>query len=159
MRCVRKENGFFDLTEGNWKDHRDGKSDLSYWCYGSSGILLARIQMQKICYHEELEMDIERGRKAVGIQFGDTQCLCHGQLGNLNIMRMLMDYYPQNESFANQYEIAKKQIQRELKEEGCYFGSKELLEDYSFMQGLSGMGYELLRWKNPEIPNVLALEV
>lgn len=159
MRCVKKENEFFDQVKGNWKDHRDGKSNLSYWCYGSPGILLARIQMQKIRYNENLELDIKRGCKAVKIQHGDTQCLCHGQLGNLNIIKMLVDYYPQNESLLDYYETAKELIQKEIKEDGCFFGSRDLLEDYSFMQGLSGMGYELLRWKNPKLPNILALEV
>ena len=90
---------------------------------------------------------------------GDSQCLCHGQLGNLNIISLLRNYYPNNSELETNYNVSKENILNELRNVGFSYGSKELIEDYSFMQGLTGVGYELLRMLNPELPNILVLEI
>lgn len=164
------ENSLYDAQEGNWKDKRyfkdmllgDNNKFMTSWCHGAGGILLSRVK----CYEEmDLEeffsKDIENAVKAI-IRHGmfDNNCLCHGNLGNSEIL----------------YECAKKigneEAQRMSDTLLNYAVNNILNKNFDcgraylfghkipgFMTGLAGMGYSLLRRMDETLPCILAIEL
>lgn len=143
QKCINLEDKFYDEESFNWLDHRDNQSTFSYWCYGSAGIALSRFLMGQ---------DISKAIKSILVKNMDSQCLCHGQMGNISILQVIQG---NDDKLKNM----RLKIMSNMKKQGILFGCKNLLEDYSFMQGLSGIGYELIRWENKHLPNILALEI
>lgn len=143
IRCINKEDESYDKNADNWIDHRDNERRLSYWCYGAAGIALSRKLMNQD-YHNSMQ--------SIDAKFGDNHSLCHGQWGNLAIMEILG---------VDEYNLEKKREKLifEMKNSGVLFGNSSAIEDYSFMQGLCGIGYELLRMSNKKLPNILILDV
>ena len=92
--------------------------------------------------------------------FGENDCLCHGNLGNTEI---LMEY---GRMFND---IKTLDLCGEIREAACkrilganYDSGRSYLYGYQipgFMTGLSGMGYSLLRDINKELPCILSLEI
>ena len=57
------ENSLYSEEKENWLDLRspeDEKKVMNAWCHGAPGILLARLEIEKIKEHQETEEDIKR---------------------------------------------------------------------------------------------------
>lgn len=170
VRAMDYENTLFDEDDSNWKDIRNvngmqndqqGIRPIA-WCHGASGILLSRIEMLKICpqnMKERLYHDMEEAAKTVirGGMFKDY-CLCHGTLGNLLI---LSEYNKivKNESLNNAIIETINNIAREIAE-GEYVSQQNNSPFFNgFMLGKAGMGYAILKFLYPNLPNILSLEL
>jgi lantibiotic modifying enzyme len=96
-------------------------------------------------------------RKTVESDFGRNHCLCHGDLGNLDLL--LHAAQPVDDSWWRQ---AGKRLASEtlvgIAERGCLCGTQTSLASPGLMIGLAGIGYGLLRLACPErVPSVLVL--
>ena len=164
------ENSLYDAQEGNWKDKRcfkdiqfgDNKKFMTSWCHGAAGILLSRVKCYDEMYLEEfLTKDIENAIKAI-IRHGmfDNNCLCHGNLGNSEIlsecakntgnleakkMSNILLNYAVNNILSGNFDCGRAYL----------FGHKIP----GFMTGLAGMGYSLLRHIDETLPCILAIEL
>ena len=90
----------------------------------------------------------------------DNDCLCHGNLGNTEI---LLEYSKEcnDEEVRHMMLSARTQIAVDIINEN-YDCARSYLHGYKipgFMTGISGMGYSLLRDLYPELPCILALEI
>lgn len=101
------DDSLFDANTLNWPDLRDGlepASSMRAWCHGSPGALLARaLSWNSLDETRQQEYgrifdpvskaildEIDGSLLSTGADFlGD--CLCHGRLGNLVILKMLAE--------------------------------------------------------------------
>ncbi len=104
-RIMEYEDQFYDEVSGNWADLRKEKEPYGTyaWCNGGMGGAFARILANK-WNHSEFMDDGVRGRitnlvRHVSLRKG--MCLCHGNLGNLLMMREMADFLKKyDEAFA-----------------------------------------------------------
>lgn len=167
------ENTMYSDKYNNWLDNREEakkeeNSDnrcMAAWCHGAPGILLARSKMYNLVKDSSdyitVQCDIERALFATKMYgFTDNDCLCHGNLGNTEI---LLEYSKEcnDEEVRHMMLSARTQIAMDIINEN-YDCARSYLHGYKipgFMTGISGMGYSLLRDLYPELPCILALEI
>lgn len=159
MELLEYEDQYFEQEQMNWRDIRKDAvgTSASYWCYGATGIGVARIMIGEYIKNDRIYSDIEACVTRLNEEdYIDNYGLCHGIMGKIDVMNLFVKKGFIQERVLNQ-EI--QRVMTNMKREGLYLGDKECFENYTFMLGLSGIGYALLRMHNPEIPCVLALEV
>ncbi|EOU1871537.1 type 2 lanthipeptide synthetase LanM family protein [Clostridium perfringens] len=153
------ERSMFSHENQNWYRCIDENNFTCGWCHGAPGILLSKIQIKNLGYNDsfinnEISVAIN---KLIHSGFGNDISLCHGDVGNIAILKdasiAMKNTILFNNSIATFKEISSiilKLLNKESFKEN---------EHNSFMIGLSGIGYELLRVGNEkEIPNILCLE-
>jgi lantibiotic modifying enzyme len=132
---------------------------MTAWCHGASGIGLARVSTLRLrddaTTRSEVRVALET---TVREGFGHNHSLCHGDLGNLDLLlqagRVLGDARWQEET----RRIAGP-ILGSIRQHGWLCGVPHQVETPGLMTGLAGIGYELLRLAAPErVPSVLTLE-
>src|SRR5204863_8311309 len=129
------------------------------WCYGAPGVGLSRLRalrhLDDGALAEEaataIRLTAERG-------FGQNHCLCHGDLGNLDLLLQATRADAPNASavaLRRQTEIVLGSIARD----GWLCGTRAGVRSPGLMNGLAGIGLGLLRLAEPErVPSVLALD-
>lgn len=161
---IKIENSYYCADVENWIDLRSEGITSStnspiHWCHGAAGIGLSRLKNKDII---NTSIDVDKALKAVirnGL-YRESDCLCHGNLGNLEL---LLEIYKSSDDSS----LYKKAINRatEIIIEGEYGngyrnGIGQAFDSPSFMLGLPGIGYEMLRMSDPtKYPSVLLLEV
>ena len=156
------ERSLFSTEAGNWPDLRasresgrasDGEQPafMTAWCHGASGIGLARLQALRHLDDPEIRPEIDAAVKTTLAEgFGATHCLCHGDLGNLELL-MQADHAAATRIAARILDMI------ELRRWRCAVPLQ--VETPGLMLGLSGIGYGLLRVADPvRVPSVLMLE-
>ncbi|WP_163509956.1 type 2 lanthipeptide synthetase LanM family protein [Fodinicola acaciae] len=141
------ERTLFLPESGNWLDVRDegDRRPLVAWCHGAAGIGLSKVDMA---------MDgpeLEAAAASVRGSFGRNFSLCHGDLGNLDLLLSMpgADWRP-----------AAAGVLDGLDREGFLTGMPRGVATPSLMTGLAGIGYGLLRIAAPDVvPSVLRMEI
>lgn len=128
----------------NWMDLRvPGKEKtMNAWCHGAPGILLARLKIRAFIPDENVEKDICRG---AGMLLGEEIqkiCLCHGLAGNL----LILDKYRRE----NIEICVKDAYEKKWNHLICMLEQPDTVSvtEYlnpAFMNGISGVGFALLR--------------
>lgn len=171
LEAIRYDRSLFSEGRRNWVDLRENVpadavtkrtgevSCLAHWCHGSSGIGLSRIRWLRHCDDELARQEVETAVEAtIAHGFGSSHCLCHGDLGNLELLVEANALFPSRELDA---EIARLSAQTlvSVEEHGCISGHILGIESPGLMMGISGIGYGLLRLEAPErVPSVLLLD-
>ena len=176
LDAVRKilcyENSLYDQAANNWKDIReeavlteelDAKvAESVAWCHGAAGVLLSRANAAEYIPDSEiqdiLQKDIARGiEKLKQTPRRRGYCLCHGNSGNIGIV---MDYA--RKSGDQDIMMGCAYYVNDLAA-GIHNGSLELMlqedQNVGFMTGLAGIGYFMLRMLQPELPDIIAVEI
>ncbi|MBU5334611.1 type 2 lanthipeptide synthetase LanM family protein [Anaerocolumna aminovalerica] len=168
VEAILEENSMYKKQFGNWADRRvfKGKSGEEIgnnpvtWCHGAAGILLARIKMYPFInnkFRPIIEEDIQLAAETLNRQGGlKNQCLCHGQMGNLEIMDEYGLFKKDDVIQAKANAIYQVILQSTENSWDC--GLAEGYEHFGFMTGISGIGYSLLRKINNDLPCILALD-
>jgi type 2 lantibiotic biosynthesis protein LanM len=163
MAAIDYERQAFDPIHLNWRDFRSTSphtsltAGMTAWCHGAPGIGLARLQALPYLLDPQLPQEIQ-----IAIQttlrngFGFNHCLCHGDLGNLELLDQATLIWPElKESWLRQAQATLQQMQTQ----GWRSGLPLQVESPSLMTGLAGIGYGLLRMARPQqLPSVLLLE-
>ena len=168
--AIAYERTCFSAKEGNWPDLRQadpgGTSDAPSagprypiaWCHGAAGIGLARLavlnRLDDSTLLDEIRVALNTTLKH---GFGQSHCLCHGDMGNLELLlsaaRMLDDA-----NLARETQRMTARILASMDRTGWYCGGPDGVELPGLMLGIAGIGYEMLRLADPEtIPNVLIM--
>jgi type 2 lantibiotic biosynthesis protein LanM len=157
-RALAYEEQHFDAAAGNWPDLRDeaqatGSSSVA-WCHGAPGAGLARLMLRG---HGLDDRELDAG-VAVAVStterqgFGQTHCLCHGDLGNAELLQLAGDR-------SGALRRAKAVLDDEQTFGRWRTGATNGAEAPGLMTGLAGIGYGLLRLADPcSVPSVLVLE-
>ncbi|KFE64364.1 type 2 lanthipeptide synthetase LanM family protein [Hyalangium minutum] len=159
------EDAVFVPSEGNWPDFRQAHEGtpafMSAWCHGAPGIGLARISGQALLDSPRVRRDIEAAVSSVRQQgLADKDGLCCGQTGRIELLLAAARVSGDR----GLEELALRQassVVRGARASGYRFSgvARGGFFDPSFFQGLSGIGYQLLRLAFPgRLPSVLVWE-
>ncbi|MEK3790156.1 type 2 lanthipeptide synthetase LanM family protein [Paenibacillus sp. FSL R7-0204] len=160
IELLRIENQFYVEDSRKWLDLRHSKHELSsdYWCHGSYGILLARAHIgallpnvpPEVLMIERLLKDLsEEKEEAIG------HSMCHGDLGNRNVMMDVHCLVPGLQPFNRVEQIRVNRIP----EQHWMTGMHPDIESLGLFTGLSGIALGLLRFIDPVIPSILSLDI
>lgn len=161
------ERSLYDPERRNWRDLRtflgpDGGFTVA-WCHGAPGIGLARLACLDLLDDpperrrmlEEAEVAVET---TLDRGFAGSHCLCHGALGNLELLVRAARRLERPELTDRTYRLAAV-VCREVEAGRYHCGIPGGFETPGLMDGLAGIGYGLLRLAVPErVPSVLLLE-
>lgn len=160
------EDSLYDETMKNWEDIRGTEKgygkDVTAWCHGAAGILIATAQTDRIIGIEPTEdWRCQQAEEKVRKTRKQECCLCHGRMGNAAALR-----YGRMENAAalrHKREGTGQTENRNLPQylEVPAWEEIPAREKYQmgFMTGLTGIGYEILKRENPQLPEILALDV
>lgn len=169
LEALAYERSLFDTRSGNWPDFRElavarhageaaGEASPVAWCHGAAGIGLARLNMLRHFDDAAIRQEIEAAvRTTLAWGLGDNHSLCHGALGNLELLLQAAETLvrPDIEKSANGLALG---ILASLAREGFKCGPPLSVESPGLMTGLAGIGYGLLRLAAPsQVPSVLLL--
>lgn len=164
QRALDFERALFLPEASNWMDRRRFKEAppdfrSTAWCHGAPGVALARLLSLPLLDDAKVRGEIAVGlAETVRSGFGGNHSLCHGDLGNLDIL-LLAAARTGDERWRQE---AFRQAARVCDEAVCGVwrcGLPRHQESPGLMIGLAGIGYGLLRLAAPErVPGVLWLE-
>lgn len=157
--CIRKENKLVN-NSGTWLDLRETNDNNQVWCHGAAGIGLARLRMLHNGYADSdvLRENVNRAVSLVVNQELQNDCLCHGTTGTADFLYEVC----KSDFVDKEYKaLARAKLEQMLEKFFNYNyvvrGMKEM-PNLGLMVGLSGIGYEFLRFCSMDVPNVLLLD-
>ena len=169
LAAITYERSLFNLDVGNWPDLR--KSDfrvglgldvgasryMYHWCHGSAGIGLARLRTMEHCDDSRLSGEVQDAiRATLSAGFGLCHCLCHGDLGNLELVNQGHRLF---KAIPGEWRELSARVATSIETNGWITGHPAGVESPDLMLGLAGIGYGLLRLAVPEsVPSVLTLD-
>ena len=161
------ERSLYRPDKRNWPDLREGTAPegapephfMWSWCHGAPGIGLGRLAslpwLDDSTIRAEIEIAVE---STIENGFGRNHSLCHGDLGNLELITLAAEKLGRPDWNERAGRIAGG-ILAGLAERGPLFGLPGGTEPPGMMTGLAGIGYGLLRLSAPRrVPSVLILE-
>jgi type 2 lantibiotic biosynthesis protein LanM len=170
LDALTYERSLFCPELENWLDLRVDESSghavndhqhtcMTAWCNGAPGIGLGRLRSLPDLDDSEIRAEIDTALKTTLAQgFGLNHSLCHGDLGNLELLlqaSLILDD-PQWETQVNRLASI---ILESINQHGWLCGVPLGVETPGLMAGLAGIGYGLLRLAEPtRVPSVLVLE-
>jgi type 2 lantibiotic biosynthesis protein LanM len=167
--AITYERSLFSPEAGNWADLREpdtpdeGASEGTHekfmvaWCHGAPGIGLARLHALRHLDHPAARGEIDVAvRTTIAEGFGRNHSLCHGDLGNLELLLQTSEAL----GHPRRHEVDRLagSILGSIDRFGWLCGNPSRIESPGLMTGLAGIGYGLLRLAEPDrVPSVLTL--
>lgn len=161
------ERSLYRSDKRNWPDLREGATlegavephFMWAWCHGAPGVGLGRLAglpyLDDDVVRSEIEIAVE---STIENGFGRNHCLCHGDLGNLEVVTLAAERLGRKDWRQRAGRLAGG-ILAGIREHGWLFGIPGRTEPPGLMIGLAGIGYGLLRRAAPErVPAVVILE-
>ena len=168
--AINYERSLFCSTAGNWLDLRKftqtvvGEKEthsncMTAWCHGAPGIGLARLNSLPHLDNPEIRAEINTALKTTLKEgFGHNHSLCHGDLGNLELL-LQASLILEDLGWKSQVNRLAAIVLESIEQHGWLCGVPLAVETPGLMTGLAGIGYQLLRLAQPEnVPAVLTLE-
>lgn len=152
------DRSFYSDKIQGWIDGRNlsYKEDSGSWCHGATGIALSRLILaSKGFYDKTITKELNVAIKQIEKRIGYNLSVCHGSLGNLEVLRLL--------SMQDDTKVFKwvNSIATEIsKGKDIICGDNNRNSQVGLFMGFAGIGYQLLKfydWKN--IPSILCLEI
>ena len=161
--CIAFENSSYDPGRGNWPDLRAAgePSWLCQWCYGATGIGLARIAARQRGTIDAKVAAADIGHAVEGAKRAPPSAvdtLCCGTLGSVEFFCAAGDALGRSElrGLASQRLLA---VLHDAAAAGDYrWNSGNSRFNLGLFRGLAGVGYTLLRRLDGSLPNVLIWE-
>lgn len=169
MDAIAYERSHFSPQALNWPDLREFEtairagnegqvSFMTAWCHGASGIGMARLLCLPHLDDAMIRSEIDAALKTTLAQgFGKNHSLCHGDLGNLELLLQASEILSKPE-WRSQVERLSAIILDSINCNGWLCGIPLGVESPGLMTGLAGIGFGLLRLAEPtRVPSVLTL--
>ncbi len=164
---IDRENMDFSPQSNNWIDWRwvnqgdEGAQEATehYWCNGSAGIALTRAcLLDTELTHPALEADLHAATLAtLEGGCGHNLSLCHGDLGNLDILSHAM-HHLDNKAITAKISTQYRRVFQEVAQGRFPGGLGQSVTPMGLMVGMAGIGYGLLRHLSADqVPDVLSL--
>jgi lantibiotic modifying enzyme len=166
--AVSYERSLFSATAGNWPDLRDpdpsevsevqSNSFVTAWCHGAPGIGMARLRSLRHMDDPVARAEIKAAIHTTLQQgFGGNHSLCHGDLGNLELL-LLASQVLNDPLYRTEIDRLAGRILEDIQVRGWVSGVPQGIESPGLMTGLAGIGYGLLRLAEPtRVPSLLTL--
>jgi type 2 lantibiotic biosynthesis protein LanM len=159
--ALEYERSLYSPSTG-WPDLRQGapteEHSLCAWCHGAPGVALGRLDSLRFLDDAAMRDDLSTavGETLAG-GFGKGHSLCHGDLGNLEILALAAEVLG-TPGLADRVGRLAGGVLGSIREYGWRCGVLTRGEMPGLMLGLAGIGYGLLRSGAPErVPSVLRL--
>lgn len=173
--ALEYERSVFSPEAGNWPDfltfpssapvnadaalHREPGFVPRFktaWCHGAPDTGLSRVAILRITDDPRMRAEIDVAVEATLTEgFGNNHCLCHGDLGNLELLISA----PPREQLAADIARLSAAITESITEKGWITGNPLGIESPGLMSGIAGTGFGLLRLLAPQdVPSILLLE-
>ena len=163
------ERTLFSEEHRNWLDMRpyrggeqpDRSSPANYpvaWCNGAPGVGMSRFRMPALrdaTTRVEIGAAMDTTRRK---GFGYTHCLCHGDLGNVELFleARAAGHPPLEDLEIERYAAG---ILEGIRQRGWICGTPRGIETPGLMTGLAGIGYGFLRLHDAAgVPSILLLD-
>jgi type 2 lantibiotic biosynthesis protein LanM len=158
------ERSLFDSEQGHWADlrpreeRRPSRTPMVAWCHGAAGIGLSRLSMLSEPDALTARREIARAVDAtLAGGFGDNHCLCHGDLGNLDLL-VQAGQAMRHRAWDDAAERRTLAILDDVEHHGWRCGINKPVGTPGLMTGLAGIGYGMLRLACPStVPPVTTL--
>jgi type 2 lantibiotic biosynthesis protein LanM len=167
LAAIEYERSLFCLQYGTWCDISDFSDvllagrypSMTAWCHGAPGVGLARLKCLPYLDNAEIRDEIDIALKStLEHGFGLNHSLCHGDLGNLELL-LQASLVLKDPQWKNQVDRYAAIILSSIEQYSWLCGVPLEVEVPGLMTGLAGIGYELLRLAEPKrLPSVLVLE-
>ncbi|HEX2831670.1 MAG TPA: type 2 lanthipeptide synthetase LanM family protein [Thermoanaerobaculia bacterium] len=167
LQGIAFERSLFDAGERNWPDLRvgaegvDGSSGhfMHAWCHGAPGIGLGRVAGLRWLDDDEIRREIDVAvESTLAHGFGENQSLCHGDLGNLELLFAAAEATHDRALEESAWAIAGGVLDG-IHRHGWLTGLPGNIETPGLMSGLAGIGFGLARLARPDLfPRLLTLE-
>jgi type 2 lantibiotic biosynthesis protein LanM len=168
QQAIAYERGLFSVERGTWPDFRDftdepagdGRFDyMTAWCHGAAGIGLARLACLPYLDDPLVRADIDAALKTTRAKgFGWNHTLCHGDLGNLELLVQAGRFLPDSHWRSESEQIGSALLET-IRRDGWICANPVGVESPGLMTGIGGIGYGLLCLAEPErVPCILTLE-
>jgi type 2 lantibiotic biosynthesis protein LanM len=163
------ERSQWSPVDAAWPDLRRSSGDSApatappgttcAWCHGAPGIGLVRIRALEHLDDPSLRDDVAQAVAAtLRGGFGHNHSLCHGDLGNLELLVQASAALADAAARAA-VERVQLEILGDIARLGFVCATPRALETPGLMLGLAGIGYGLLRLADPaRVPSVLLLD-
>jgi type 2 lantibiotic biosynthesis protein LanM len=138
--------------------NRPGNS-IASWCHGAPGIGIARLLSLGRLDDSTTRAEIDSALEATLARgFGDNHSLCHGDLGNLELLLQAGEKLDEPRWRAEAARVGAATLES-IRKDGWICGVPSGMVTLGLMKGLAGIGYGLLRLAEPRrVPSVLGLE-
>lgn len=178
LAALEYERGLFDAETRQWVDlrphdpARSTRAPMAAWCHGAAGIALPRLGMRpdpdadgRSNTDPALKAEADRVHREIAhaiaatlaFGFGDNHSLCHGDLGNLDIL-LQASVALRNDLWLDHVHRLAATILEDIELRGWICGISKPVDTPGLMTGLAGIGYGLLRMAQPQmVPSVLTL--
>ena len=156
---LEAQNRAYSEKDNNWSRLAEEPEHFNYgWCHGAPGMLLSRTELFRSGIRNATVMkDLENSLRAVKEQcFGKNYCLCHGDAGNLLILRATAQVLGDTE-LAAETEVNLDKVMNEKIIPACNEG--RLLSGYDdngLFCGIAGLIYTICKFRcYDQIPDIL----
>jgi type 2 lantibiotic biosynthesis protein LanM len=169
LAAITYERSLFVPEAGNWLDLREHeavkqagegnqRTFMTAWCHGAPGIGLARLHSLPHLDDAAIRAEIDAAlQTTLARGFGLNHALCHGDLGNLELLVQASEKLEDGQWDAQVRRLA-AMILDSISRHGWLCGIPCGVESPGLMTGLAGIGYALLRLAEPaHVPSVLVL--
>ncbi|MCB1984397.1 MAG: type 2 lantipeptide synthetase LanM [Burkholderiales bacterium] len=168
VQALEYERSLFSEENGNWHDLREDRLDLTHgqhnkfmssWCHGAPGIGMARIGIyQQLPSKKVLDEINVAVTTTINYGFGGNHSLCHGDLGNMELLILLRDKIPQHYIWQHETAQLSEQLVKKLSQNWTC-GIPIPVKIPGLMLGLAGIGFELLRlYDSTRVPSLFLAE-
>ena len=165
LAALAYERSLYSPEIRNWPDLRTisrtdhGPGSMLTWCHGAPGIGMARLASLPYCddarIREEIALAIDITLEQ---SFGTNHSLCHGDLGNLELLLSAAQQFPDEARYQSAVTRLSAQELESIQRQGWCTGVPHSFEVPGLMSGIAGIGYGLLRLAAPDrVPSVLLL--
>lgn len=162
LDALAYERSLYHPAFKNWQDMRSFEEQPVYclaWCHGAPGIGLARLDTLPILDDELVQAEIQAALDATLAEgFGGNHSLCHGDLGNLELLLRMRLSHPDGRWPAT-CDLLTATILERGRQNGWLCGTPQHVETPGLMTGLTGICLQLLRLAEPtRIPSILTMD-
>lgn len=169
--AFRYERSYFSPAEGTWTDLRTPRAAgadraamtpphlTTAWCHGSPGIGLVRLRALARSEDPVLREEVTRAVAAtIRGGFGHNHSLCHGDLGNLELL-LHASADPADAAARAALDRCQTELLESIGRNGFRCATPGSIDTPGLMIGLAGIGHGLLRLADPvRVPSVLMME-
>lgn len=161
LASLTYEHRHYDVEKRNWRDLRSDEAAtfMDAWCHGRSGIGLSRLGMAKLGEMEHVRDDLDRALAGVDTTLTASDHVCCGTYSHVEFLVLAARTLGEPIHKERAANLIAASLQR-ADVQGS-FPTKWQTDhwyDPAFFQGVTGIGYSLLRWRDPSLPCVLLWE-